>query len=126
MNGRPTKLETSAMTNLLVPVTKDAVTPETDRPAPEKLIAGDPVFTTWNIEERDGLYAGIWQATPGKWRISYDEWEYFRMIAGVSVITSDDGTAVTLRAGDSYVIRPGFSGTWDVVETTIKDYVIRL
>ncbi len=126
MNGRPTKLETSAMTNLLVPLTKDAVTPETDRPAPEKLIAGDPVFTTWNIEERDGLYAGIWQATPGKWRISYDEWEYFRMIAGVSVITSDDGTAVTLRAGDSYVIRPGFSGTWDVVETTIKDYVIRL
>ncbi len=126
MNGRPTKLETSAMTNLLVPVTKDAVTPETDRPAPEKLIAGDPVFTTWNIEERDGLYAGIWQATPGKWRISYDEWEYFRMIAGVSVITGDDGTAVTLRAGDSYVIRPGFSGTWDVVETTIKDYVIRL
>ena len=126
MNGRPTKPETSAMTNLLLPVTKDAVTPETDRPAPEKLIAGDPVFTTWNIEERDGLYAGIWQATPGKWRISYDEWEYFRMIAGVSVITSDDGTAVTLRAGDSYVIRPGFSGTWDVVETTIKDYVIRL
>ena len=114
------------MTNLLLPVTKDAVTPETDRPAPEKLIAGDPVFTTWNIEERDGLYAGIWQATPGKWRISYDEWEYFRVIAGVSVITSDDGTAVTLRAGDSYVIRPGFSGTWDVVETTIKDYVIRL
>ncbi len=126
MNVRSTKLETSAMTNLLLPVTKDAATPETDRPAPEKLIAGDPVFTTWNIEERDGLYAGIWQATPGKWRISYDEWEYFHMIAGVSVITSDDGTAVTLRAGDSFVIRPGFSGTWDVVETTIKDYVIRL
>jgi uncharacterized cupin superfamily protein len=24
------------------------------------------------------------------------------------------------------VIRPGFSGIWEVVETTLKDYVIRL
>jgi uncharacterized cupin superfamily protein len=30
-----------------------------------------------------------------------------------------------LRAGDRAVIRPGFKGTWEVVETTRKDYVIR-
>jgi len=28
--------------------------------------------------------------------------------------------------GDSFVIRPGVSGTWEVVETTSKDYVIWL
>lgn len=114
------------MTSRLIPVTIAGATPETDRPAPDKLISGDPVFTTWNLEEADGLYAGIWQSTPGKWRISYDEWEYFHVLSGRSVITSDDGTHVTLQAGDSYIVRPGFSGTWEVIDTTIKDYVIRL
>jgi uncharacterized cupin superfamily protein len=103
-----------------------AIAPVTDRPAPDRVLAGDPVFTTWNIEERDGLFCGIWQATPGKWRIAYDEWEYCRILSGVSVITEDDGAALTLRAGDSFVIRPGFRGTWEVLETTRKDYVIRL
>ena len=49
-----------------------SVAPEVERPAAEKLISGDPVFTTWNLEEKDGLYAGIWQSTVGKWHVSYD------------------------------------------------------
>lgn len=107
------------------PVTP-AVPPETDRPAPDRLIAGDPVFTTWPLEDRDGLYCGIWQSTPGTWRVHYDEWEYCRILAGVSILTQDGQPPVTLRAGDSFILRPGFTGTWQVVETTRKDYVIRL
>ena len=112
------------MPNLLK--VSQSVEPETERPDPAKLISGDPVFTTWNIEEKDGIYAGIWQSTPGKWRVSYDEWEYFRILKGVSILTDADGTETRLTAGDSYIIRPGLSGTWEVVETTRKDYVIRL
>lgn len=104
----------------------DAAAAEVSRPDPGRVIAGDPVFTTWNHEDRDGLYAGIWQSTPGKWRIAYDEWEYCRIRAGVSVITPDGGDPMTVRAGDAFVIRPGFTGTWDVIETTVKDYVIRV
>lgn len=100
--------------------------PETGRPDPARLIAGDPVFTTWNLEERNGLWCGIWRSTPGKWRISYDEWEYCRILSGLSVITEDNGPARIVRTGDSFVLRPGFTGTWEVVETTTKDYVIRL
>jgi uncharacterized cupin superfamily protein len=103
-----------------------SVTPETTRPDPGKVIAGDPVHTTWNIEERDGLYCGIWESTPGKWRIAYEEWEYCRILSGVSVIAEEGGEAHTVREGDSFVIRPGFTGTWEVLETTRKDYVIRL
>lgn len=103
-----------------------AVLPETARPDPAKVIRGDPVHTTWNLEARDGLYAGIWQSTPGKWRIAYEEWEYCRILEGVSIIAEDGGATHTLRAGDSFVLRPGFTGTWDMVETTRKDYVIRL
>lgn len=103
------------------------VTPETGAPAPDRLISGDPKFTTWNVEEADGgLYAGIWQSTPGKWKISYDEWEYFHILEGHSVVTEEGGLAVHLKAGDSYILRPGFTGTWEVLETTRKDYVIKV
>ena len=114
------------MSDLVVNLTTEAAIAEHDAPAPEKVIAGEPKFTTWNVEERDGLYCGIWEATPGKWRISYDEWEYCRILSGVSVLTEEGGEAVTVRAGDSFILRPGFKGTWEVLETTRKDYVIRL
>lgn len=99
---------------------------ETDAPAPDRIISGNPIFRTWNIEERDGLYAGIWESTPGKWRIQYDEWEYCRILSGVSVITDADGSSRTVRAGDSFVLQPGFAGSWEVLETTQKEYVIKI
>lgn len=103
------------------------VTPEEGAPTPDRLISGDPRFSTWNLEEADGgVYAGIWQSTPGKWRIVYDEWEYFHILEGHSIVTEDGGEPIHLKAGDRLVLRPGFKGTWEVLETTRKDYVIRL
>ncbi len=96
-------------------------------PPAERILAGSPKFRTWNIEERDGgLYAGIWESTPGKWRIEYDEWEFCHILSGVSVIAEDGGEARTVRAGDSFVLRSGFKGSWEVLETTRKEYVVRL
>lgn len=103
------------------------IAPEEGAPLPDRVISGAPRFRTWNVEEAPhGLYAGVWEGTPGKWRIAYDEWEFCRILSGVSVIAEDGGQARTVRAGDSFVIRPGFAGTWEVVETTRKEYVIRL
>jgi uncharacterized cupin superfamily protein len=105
----------------------ESVEPELGAPAPDRLISGDPKFRTWNVEQRDGgLYAGIWEATPGKWRIEYDEWEFCHILSGVSVISEDGGEACAVRAGDSFALRPGFKGSWEVLETTRKEYVIRL
>lgn len=106
-------------------VSQDGITPEVSRPDPVNLLDGDPVHTTWNIEDSDGLYCGLWQSTPGKWAISYDEWEYVFIHKGHSILTDANGIATHLRAGDSFIIRPGFKGTWQVIETTLKDYVIR-
>ena len=103
------------------------IEPEIGAPASDRLIAGNPEHRTWNIEDVDGgLFAGVWESTPGKWRVSYDEWEYFHVHEGHSILTSDDGEVFHLRAGDRLLLRPGFNGTWEVVETTRKDYVIRL
>lgn len=111
---------------LFLRVTAEGRTPEVERPAAEKVLAGDPVHSTWLLEDRDGLYCGLWQSTPGKWRVSYDEWEYFRILRGHSILTDAEGRETHLRAGDSLIIRPGFQGNWEVLETTLKDFVIRL
>ncbi len=104
-----------------------SIEPEEGAPPADRVIEGTPNFRTWNLEEASGgLYAGVWEATPGTWRIVYDEWEYFHILDGYSIVTEDGGEPIHLRAGDRLVLRPGFKGTWQVVETTRKDYVIRL
>ncbi len=105
-------------------LSREGIDPELSRPAPEKVISGDPVHTTWNLEERGTLYAGLWHSTVGEWRITYTEWEYVHILEGVSVLTDAEGHQTLLQAGDSFVIRPGFVGTWRVLEPTLKDYVI--
>jgi uncharacterized cupin superfamily protein len=101
--------------------------PEAGAPNPDRTVAGAPEFRTWNLEETEGgVYAGVWEATPGKWRIAYDEWEYFHILSGYSVVSEDGGEVFHLRAGDRMILRPGFKGSWEVIETTRKDYVIRL
>jgi len=67
---------------------------------------------------------GIWRGEPGKWRINYTEEEFCQMTEGVSVLTSDVGETFTLQAGDNFVVPKGFSGTWEVVETSTKRFVI--
>jgi len=114
------------MKSLLLPVNTESE-PEFGAPAEGRIISGDPQFRTWNAEETsDGLYAGIWESTEGKWHVAYDEWEFFQLISGVSVVTEVGKEPVTLRTGDSFIIRPGFKGTWEVIETTRKTYVIKL
>jgi uncharacterized protein len=110
----------------LIRLTPDAATPEHSAPAPDRVVRGDPQFTSWDIETDGKTCAGIWESTPGAWRVVYDEWEYCRILSGCSVLRGDDGTVAELRAGDSFVIRPGFRGVWEVIETTRKDYVIVL
>ncbi len=104
-----------------------AIEPEEGAPAPERIVDGNPQFRTWNIEEAEGgIYAGIWEASPGTWKIIYDEWEYFHILDGYSIVTEEGGAPIHLRAGDRMILKPGFKGTWQVIETTRKDYVIRL
>lgn len=100
--------------------------PEITRPDAAKVVSGDPVHSTWNLYEGDGLYCGIWQSTPGAWRVAYDEWEYVNILSGHSILHGADGGAVHLHAGDRWIIEPGFVGVWEVVEVTVKDYVIRV
>lgn len=100
--------------------------PDITRPDAAKVVSGDPVHSTWNHYAQDGLYCGIWQSTVGAWRVQYDEWEYVNILSGHSILHGADGRAVHLHAGDRWIIPPGFVGVWEVVEVTVKDYVVRV
>jgi uncharacterized cupin superfamily protein len=101
---------------------------EDGAPLESRLLAGNPTFRTWTLEEAPDskLFAGVWESSPGKWRIVYDEWEYCSIISGVSIVTRDGESPVRFGAGDAFVLQPGFEGTWEVVETTRKLFVVRL
>jgi len=91
-----------------------------------KLVRGNPKQTaaTQYTDPSGQFFVGVWRSEPGKWNIAYTEEEFCQMLEGVSIVTSAAGEALTLRPGDSFVIPRGFVGTWEVVETTTKRFVI--
>lgn len=116
--------ESPLMSDLIRPVQAD-VPPVHAAPPADDVLSGDPQFTSWKLEDVDGLRCGMWQCTHGSWTMTYDVWEYVRILEGHAVITPEGGAPVELRAGDSYILRPGLVCTWDVRETVLKDFVIR-
>ena len=68
--------------------------------------------------------AGVWEGAPGQWTVNYTEHEYCEIVHGVSVLRDEEGNARTLRTGDRFVIPAGFKGTWEVLETCRKIYVM--
>lgn len=101
--------------------------PEISAPEPDSVIHGNPEFRCWSLDDDDDcVTAGLWESTPGKWRFENTDWEYCRILSGVSVVTEDGGEPQTVKPGDSFILRVGFKGTWEVLETTRKDYVVRI
>ncbi|ARU90393.1 cupin domain-containing protein [Pseudomonas sp. M30-35] len=99
---------------------------ENYHPAPEKVLKGDPAQSVRNhyASPCGQFNTGVWEGAVGQWTVNYSEHEYCEILQGVSVLRDKDGNAKTLRAGDRFVIPAGFSGTWEVLETCRKVYVI--
>jgi uncharacterized protein len=105
-----------------------AVEWEESAPPPERVVEGAPAFrTAVQYESPDGrLFAGVWEASEGAWRVAYDEWEWCRLRSGRCVVTADGGEPKTLEPGDALVLEPGFAGEWRVLEACSKDFVVML
>jgi uncharacterized cupin superfamily protein len=97
-----------------------------DVPA-DRLLSGTPRTRTIMLYESPAqkLYAGVWEATVGKWRIAYTEWEYVEVISGSCVLEGDTGEKIEAGPGRKFVIEPGFTGTWEVLTPMRKSWVIR-
>ena len=95
---------------------------------PSRITDGKPQTRTWNhtTDLNETLFTGVWEATVGTWQVYYDEWEYCHILSGKAIITDAAGNTRTVAQGDCFVIEPGFSGSWEVLETLSKGYVILL
>jgi uncharacterized cupin superfamily protein len=108
---------------------KGAPKVEKGAPDPSRLISGKRLTNTWNHwEGEDGrLWSGIWESTPGKVKVSYDEWEFCHIISGECVLTAEGKRkGERFKKGDAFIIPPGFTGTWETVKKLKKHYVILL
>lgn len=71
------------------------------------------------------MTSGRWESTPGCWTISYEKWEFMSVLEGRGVIRGEDGTVISLEQGATAIIKPGFKGTWEVLETMQKHFFVR-
>jgi len=55
--------------------------------------------------------------------IKGDTWEFCLILSGVAEITEDGQSPVTYRAGDCFIMKPGYTGTWRTLETVRKVWV---
>lgn len=96
------------------------------RPAGNRVLAGDPQHRARNYfsDATGQMFAGVWESTPGRWRVTYTENEFCHITAGEVRIESDDGASWVFGAGVSFVIPAGFSGVWEVTKPLRKLYVI--
>lgn len=98
--------------------------PHRYRPQADRILSGDPAQAATNLfQSSDGRFnSGIWEAQRGKWRVVFNESEFCHLLSGIIVVTGDDGSQRTFRAGDAFVSPAGFSGTWEIVEAAKKLY----
>ncbi|WP_257165081.1 cupin domain-containing protein [Bradyrhizobium sp. SRS-191] len=113
--------------SLLIPIdTNPTFTPKDGLPLPERLISGSPEFKTWAQDDSRGemIKTGIWEATPGETHsIKGTTFEFCHILSGLIEIQETGGDTFTFRAGDSFVMKPGFVGIWRTIETVRKIYV---
>lgn len=123
-------LASIVMTSSPMPVLIDfaAATPEitTATPPADRLLAGTPQQTAHNYfsDATGKFFAGIWDSTPGKWRVRYSENEFCHLLQGRVRISDSAGHSSTFKAGDTFVVPAGFAGEWEVLEPARKLYVI--
>jgi uncharacterized protein len=92
----------------------------------DRRLEGDPLITTWPQDTHgENVETGIFEAEPGL-NVSRkgSTYEFCHILDGVVEICENGGEPVTFRAGDTFVMKPGFVGTWRTIETVRKIYVV--
>lgn len=100
--------------------------PRHSTPTQERLVSGNPTFKTWaqDSSKDDKVDTGVWEATPGETHsIKGESFEFCHILQGVIELTENGKEPVVYKAGDSFVMKPGYVGVWKTIETVRKIYV---
>lgn len=114
------------MSHLKVIEQNPAFEPKPGAPLAERLVSGNPLFKTWLQDaSRDGaIRTGVWEASPGEYRsFKGASFEFCYILEGVIELTEEGQEPRRFKAGDSFVMKPGYKGVWKTIETVRKLYV---
>ena len=94
--------------------------------SPVGLPLGEPVakVASHGVERSDGVEAGVWECSPGRWRRQITQQEFCHFIQGRCTFTPDEGAPIEIQAGDALMVPANTTGIWDVKETVRKSYVL--
>lgn len=112
----------------LVVFKHEEVEPLGGYPANWTVIAGSPVARNWlkyNNAEM-GVRSGVWECTPGTFTLDHKVFEFCHLVEGEVLLTAEHGGPELLKAGDAFTLSPGFKGTWEVLKTVTKHYVVKV
>ena len=101
--------------------------PTLDYPRPDRLVHGNPKRLTQSLYEHPNMNAGLWQCEVGAWNIVFaaNKQEFFHVLVGhVRLHDTQTQSFIDIKAGDAGVIPPGFVGTFEVIETVKKYFVV--
>jgi uncharacterized protein len=105
--------------------TKELTGGQESRVPEERKLEGNPLLKTWEQDTyQDSISTGVFQAEPGM-NISRKggTYEFCYILEGIVEITENGAQPIIYKAGDSFVMKPGFVGTWRTIETAKKIYV---
>lgn len=87
--------------------------------------SGDPQISVKEISNTDGIAVGIWECEPGGWPVNNrPDTEVATILSGAGSITDENGTVTQIAAGTVVTLPKGWTGRWDITQTTRKVYVI--
>ncbi len=90
-------------------------------------ISGTPEHMAWVHFKGAGdkVRAGVWESTAGVFRGPQNgQIEYCHILEGEATIRTNDGTEVTVSAGDGFVMDNGLQPVWTVPSYVKKQWVI--
>jgi len=88
---------------------------------------GEPICKLRGLflsENEDGSEGGIWECTPGKFIREVMQAELVTFLSGHCIFHPEDGEPVEIRRGDVLFFPENSRGTWEIIETVRKAYLI--
>lgn len=97
-----------------------------DYPRAGRLVKGNPKRLTQSLYDHPNMNCGIWQCEVGAWNIQFadNKQEFFQIIEGVVRLHDANGQSLEIKAGEAGIIPPSFIGTFEVIETVKKYFVV--
>ena len=109
----------------MLPELKNISTQQLDQLGVHKMAFenSSPETAIKNIFSKGGHSAGVWECSPGKYRLERETDEFCVLLAGHWHLLGENGDNYELKTGDTILLKKGWKGTSHIIETIRKVYI---